>query len=196
MTQHCNHLQQSYLYEFYCALQVLLKVRSELQSISHERVIMDVLMRPAINETKRIHAHAQGESALVNHKRYARGITENATRNAAVPARQVNAAPGTGRVQVADDRDTAVVIGNRRRHSTSATTNVSFKNTAEQLSTPIHIPQYTPDLTAAVTARREAARQQQSVQYTNTIEQTSTGAVGFGQRYAHNTRDTSTVCDT
>ena len=49
--------------------QVLQKVRGELQSISHERVIMDVLTRPVITETRRIHAQAQNAATNALEKR-------------------------------------------------------------------------------------------------------------------------------
>lgn len=48
----------------------LLRLRGELQSISHERVIMDVLTRTTISETKRIHQGAKELADKAKQQRY------------------------------------------------------------------------------------------------------------------------------
>lgn len=171
-------------------LQVLAKIRSELQSISHERVIMDVLTRPTINETKRIHAIAQ-QGASNQPKRFSSGIAGNSTRN--------NPATKNGAIEpsrVAVHGDSTVVISNSRQQSGSVATNVSYKDTAELLTTPIHIPQYSPTIASVQSARRSGARQQaQSEYYTNTIELAvqQGGDPSLKDRHSRNTNYTTQV---
>ena len=120
---------------------ILQKVRGELQSISHERVIMNVLMRPAITETKRIYAQAQSVADKVTEKRYQQsggrgsgGATgANVTEN-----RNLHSSNTSG--TTTSTSSSALP----QRTNRSATMGVTFNATAELLNTPIHIPQYNP----------------------------------------------------
>jgi hypothetical protein len=140
------------------SIQVLAKVRSELQSISHERVIMDVLMRPAITETKRLYASHQADNQKVLKKRYSRTVTDSLIRPGTTEAIRSaeNNAPAPR---------TAVPVSYTRSFSTAAQPSqgirgvaakvadaVTFHDAAELLSTPIHIPQYDPSKVPATSA--------------------------------------------
>ena len=139
---------------------VLDKVRSELQSISHERVIMDVLVRPTITETKRLYARNQADNEKVLQKRYTTSLTGTGTR---VQQKQVLPPGLTDSNQTSRSSSTTY-----RSHRTSTnaaysapllSTNskgdtapvsavdpdkVGFDHTAELLNKPIHIPNYDP----------------------------------------------------
>lgn len=167
---------------------------------------MDVLMRPAINETRRIHAQAQGASNQVNQKRYTRGITDISGNSVAHASKVgVTQPPSASHVSPGSahhaDSSASAAFGSGRQHSGGSTTQVTFNNTAELLTSHIHIPQYSPIIASAESARRNGVRlQSQGAHFTNTFQQASlqqyqgrVSAGGFSDRHVRNTLNTQQV---
>jgi len=135
-----------------------------MQLMCHERIVGDVLMRPLILETKRIHEQAKKAENEIQQQQYARNLADassraninNTTANRVLNSRVVSqshtstrpatavAAPSTFGANTANKighRGSTVILTNSR-HAELGDIHVSYKDTAEHLSTPIYIPPY------------------------------------------------------
>ena len=138
-----------------------------MQLMCHERIVGDVLMRPLILETKRIHEQAKKAENEIQQQQYSRNLAEassraninNTTANRVLNSRVVSQSHTSARpVSVvapqstfgANTANTANKIGHRgstvvltnSRNAELGDIHVSYKDTAEHLSTPIYIPPY------------------------------------------------------
>ena len=138
-----------------------------MQLMCHERIVGDVLMRPLITETKRIHEQVKKAESEIQQKQYARNLADassrasinNTTANRVLNSRVISqsstgARPSAAFMNPSTSSASSANITNKIGHrgSTVVLTNsrntelgdihVSYKDTAEHLSTPIYIPPY------------------------------------------------------
>ena len=139
----------------------------------HERIVVDVLTRPLIRETKLLAEAAKQATAKEQQDRYTRALTqtsakvpvnnttanrvfnsnvtraERASTTSRQPAHTAHTTHGAyniphGHITTSTTADHTVVVTNNRNPSIGDIY-VSYKDTADQLSTPIYIPPYDPN---------------------------------------------------
>ena len=136
-------------------LQVLDKVRCELQSISHERVIMDVLMRPTINETRRLYMQAQSATDRTDQQRSTRSLAKDTYSTAKQPLPTTtshtqtyshnNTTSASSRAPITTRIKSTARTGTTASDRSGTTNPVSYNHTTTiDLNAPIHIPEYNP----------------------------------------------------
>lgn len=130
------------------------KVRCELQSISHERVIMDVLMRPTINETRRLYMQAQSATDRTDQQRSTRSLAKNTYSTAKQPLPTTTSHTHTyshnnissSRAPITTRINSTARTGTTASDRSGTTNPVSYNHTTTiDLNTPIHIPEYNPN---------------------------------------------------
>jgi len=142
-----------------------------MQSMTHERIVVDVLTRPLIRETARLAESARQATAKEQQDRYARALTQtstkvpvnNTTANRVFNSNVTRVEPahpttrrlhttqppyathsGNNHITTSTTADHTVVVTNNR-NANIGDIYVSYKDTADQLSTPIYIPPYDPN---------------------------------------------------